>query len=227
MCVRVHVSWDFHGVLRIVCHLRDKSVITNTTSSEGGTTPGQTTLWSVPWLVEHFHFQVIKSSSRASKQGLWAFNKAFIAWSPFKWQWKRSFVFSGEKYFNGKVISARMESFHFLTRRGKKVEKREKETIFPRRWEGVFKFKGKFAWRNLTCTSNEKMLTDNCYGVEGLDPSVWLRDIHGRRCIKSLSFKQTRKQTKKAQAEWNICHGFLLFRTPFYTGSLLFPVKLT
>lgn len=69
MCVRVHVSRDFHGVLRIVCHLRDKSVITNTTSSEGGTTPGQTTLWSVPWLVEHFHFQVIKSSSRASKQG--------------------------------------------------------------------------------------------------------------------------------------------------------------
>lgn len=151
-------SWDFHGGLRIVCLLRDKSVITNTTSSEGGTTPGQTTLWSVPWLVEHFHYQVIKSSSRASKQGSGLLIRPLLCDHPFKWQWKRSFVFSGEKYFNGKAISARMESFHFLTRRGKKSrKKRERDDLS---WEvgGSIKIQRKvcmkefnlhFQWENV------------------------------------------------------------------------------
>ena len=113
-------SWDFHGGLRIVCPLKDKSVITNTTSSEGGTAPGHLTLWLVPWLAERFDYQVIKSSSTASKQGSGPLIRPLLCDHPLNGN-EKGLLFSVEKkYLDGKVISARMKSFHFLSRRGKK-----------------------------------------------------------------------------------------------------------
>jgi len=74
----------------------------------------------VPWLAEHFHYQVIKSSSTASKQGSGLLIKPLLCDHPLNGT-EKGLLFSVEKkYFDGKEISARMESFLFLTRRKKK-----------------------------------------------------------------------------------------------------------